>query len=80
MGLADALRSEQDRGIQKGPRCSVCALYLTLDAADASALDEAMLDKAVATSVIARALKSEGHQIGASTLGRHRNGECRGAV
>lgn len=57
----------------------MCALVLRLSEDDAVALEEALADPAVPTSVIARALKAEGHGIASSTLGRHRKGECRGA-
>lgn len=78
MGLADSLRAEQERGVKKGPLCSVCVLISQLPKADAEALMVALEDPAVQTSVIFRALRNEGFQTSSTTIGRHRKRECRG--
>lgn len=80
MGFADSLKVEQERGVKKGPLCSVCVLIGQLPKQDGKALSDALADPTVQTSVIFRALRSEGHQISSTTLGRHRKRECRGLV
>lgn len=76
MSLADALA--QHARTLKGPRCTVCQLLKTLDAVDAKILREALADPSFTHNGIARALRAEGHQVGAGTLSRHRKGECLG--
>jgi hypothetical protein len=58
-----------------GPRCSVAVLLGNLDAADRSALLDA-LSSDIPAAVLGRALKAEGHQVAQGTIQRHRKGEC----
>jgi len=60
----------------KGPPCSVALILDKLDPDDRAAL-EAWLDNPLKRhSLIAAALKKNGHPIQDSTIGRHRNGKC----
>lgn len=77
MALADALKIET-AAASKGPRCSMCQLAERLDVADRMALDAALADDAILTTVIARALKRDGHDVSTETVRRHRKGECKG--
>ncbi len=74
MALSDALQHEISK--RPGPTCTVCILIPTLPASDQSALEAAMTDLAVTASAIARALQSEGHDVSAETLRRHRSQRC----
>ena len=56
----------------------MCALSDTLNKADAAALAAALTDPTYPTAAITRALNDEGHQFVATTVARHRKGECRG--
>lgn len=76
MSLSDALKYEASR--KPGPRCSICILIPTLDKPEAAALVAALDDGAVTSSAISRALNSEGHEIRAETVRRHRAKECAG--
>lgn len=75
MGLATAL--EENRGIRKGPRCSVCVLREELSPEDRDALDAALADSTFTAAGISRALKAEGFDVLSHTLQRHRRSECR---
>lgn len=74
MGLADAIAAATADARPAG--CSVGALLSTMDAADADVLRSA-LDDGVVGTVLAAALKAEGHDVSAYTLQRHRRGTCR---
>lgn len=76
MSLADALK--EHAVTVKGPRCTVCSLLDDLEPTDAKILSEALADHAYTHNGISRALRAEGHNITASTLSRHRKGECAG--
>lgn len=65
-------------GTIKGPACGIARLLLQLDADD-RALVESWLaaDKnTIAHAHISRALTKVGHRVDASSVGRHRRGEC----
>lgn len=76
MSLSDALKAESSK--RPGPRCTVCIVSASLPKSDADALNSAMADLAVTSSAIARALQSEGHEVRAETVRRHRHKECSG--
>ena len=74
--LANALA--QHGHTLKGPRCSVCSLLARIDPTDGKILREALADSSYTHNGIARALRAEGYNVSASTLSRHRKGECLG--
>jgi len=74
VALSDALKAEALK--RPGPLCTVCILITTLTKSDVEALDAAMADLAVTSSAIARALQSEGHEVRAETVRRHRAKQC----
>lgn len=76
MSLADALESH--RNVHKGPRCQMCMLVKGLPESDRVALVKALADPVYSTASIARALRSEGHDIGRHSVDRHRKQECKG--
>lgn len=74
-GLADALEAEQNT--HKGPRCAVALALEAMDDDDAAVLQAALDDKqGKQASVISRALKAVGHEVGGYSLARHRRGDC----
>lgn len=73
--LAAALTAQATR--TRGPRCSLGVLITTLDETDRKALNEALdPNSGVEGSMIAAALRLEGHEIKGHTVRRHRNKEC----
>lgn len=76
MALSDALKAETSK--RPGPRCTLCVLDDTLTPADRAALHAAMDDGSVTSSAISRALVTEGHDIRAETVRRHRAKQCGG--
>lgn len=76
MTLAAALQHQREQGIRKGPDCRVCVIVRMLSGPDQQALADAMADPRLTTSAITRALKSEGHEVSQTSVGRHRKGEC----
>ena len=76
MSLADALKEHAPT--VKGPTCTVCKLMDNLDPADVATLKEALASPLYTHAGISRALKAEGHLIGAETVSRHRKGDCLG--
>jgi hypothetical protein len=52
-------------------------LLLKLDKDDRDALVTALIDSAIPSTFIARALKKEGFDVQGQSLARHRRGECR---
>lgn len=79
MSLAKALEAQR-AAKQQGPRCSMCILLAGLPKPERDALNNALADKRYTTAAISRALMSEGHNLNATTVGRHRNKECKGYV
>jgi hypothetical protein len=77
VALSDSLDLEAIAA-RKGPRCTVCSVREDMTAEDRDALDAALANKTIPSSVIGRALRREGHSIAESTVRRHRSKECRG--
>lgn len=77
MGLADALKVEREKGHLK--RCSVCLLIEIMPKDDAKVLVEALEDKTLAATSIARALVAEGYKTNGNNIARHRRRECQGS-
>lgn len=76
MSLADALKSH--KSMPKGPRCQMCMLMEKLPESDRVALMNALEDPVFSSAGIARALRSEGYDLGRHSVERHRKKECRG--
>lgn len=72
--FAEALRQEQPH---KGPRCSIGALLAELEPDNAAQLRKALDAPGVQHAQIARALRAIGHNVGPTTISRHRSGECK---
>lgn len=62
---------------RKGGSCRVCVLLRTLPKAESAALSDALGDARFSNSGLARILTDEGFSVGASTVSRHRRGECK---
>ena len=73
MSLLDALNSEV--AARKGPQCSVAGILNGLDDDDRAALLAAFASTQPSTSIV-RALATVNVQVAATTLSRHRRGEC----
>ena len=71
--LAAALTAHDNR--IRGPRCSFGKVLDKLDESDRAALMQA-LGSDVSGSVIAAALRAEGHHMKGHTVQRHRNQDC----
>jgi len=56
--------------------CQYKTVYSKLDAEDQIGLETAMNNPAITVSSIERALRLRGHHVVASTMRRHRTGEC----
>ncbi len=69
-----AARLAAQKPIPKG-RCSVSTLFDELDDIDRQALLNA-IESPMTSADIARALRSEGHDMQGPTLARHRRGDC----
>lgn len=78
MSLLDDLTDPSNFGIRRGPGCTVCNLAAELPADEAQALASLLVNPKVTSASISRVLKKHGHQIGETTIGRHRRGQCRG--
>lgn len=75
MSLRDAIMEATQEPVYR-PTCSVHVLLGKLDDDDRDALTEALADEHMPATSIARALRREGHDIGAHSLSRHRRGGC----
>lgn len=75
MKFAEAFAAEPPH--RQGPDCSICVLLAGLDEGERKDIVAAMESDAM-TTVIHRALRRAGYEVSASTLTRHRKGECRG--
>jgi hypothetical protein len=71
--LADAIAAEATR---KGPACHTSRILEKLSKADAADLRGALADVMIPATAISRALDKLGHQLSATSLARHRRGEC----
>lgn len=74
MSLAAALERESEAST-KGPQCSIGRILDALDDVDQSALISSLHGSMLHTA-IARALTSNDHRVSASTVARHRRGDC----
>ena len=77
MSFADALTSAAKK---PGSKCGVGTALATFTGKDHTDLVDTLADcgpgKTIGYSHLARALKAEGVTVGATTVGRHINGEC----
>lgn len=78
MSLLDDLTNPDNFNIRRGPGCTVCAMAHELPAEEAQAFTLLLANPKVTSASISRVLKKHGHQIGETTIGRHRRGQCRG--
>lgn len=77
MSLLDEIKDEQASS-RKGPSCGVCTLLVEMDKSDSADLKAALADTTVYATVIAKALSRRDIRVNASTISRHRKGECMG--
>jgi len=78
MGLADRFASYEKP--VPGARCVTCSLIEELPKDESAALTGALEDASISNAAISEILKAEGHQIGETSVRRHRKGICRGNV
>lgn len=76
MSLASYLE-DGINGQGRGGNCTLGLVLPKLGDRDRVALEEAMTDPSVQSSVIARALDRAGYSVRAYTVARHRRRECR---
>lgn len=60
-----------------GGRCTLGRVLTVLDSDDADALAVALSDPEVSATRIARALRASGHNVGDTSVARHRRGSCK---
>lgn len=72
--LADDIHAEI-ADFRKGPRCSLGALLDNLPPADRDALQRALDDHQIPTSIILRAIQRN-HKVAKASVGNHRKGIC----
>jgi hypothetical protein len=75
--LADALKAARPN--KGGPSCHLCETFNELSKDDKQALDDALNDRRMAATMIAKALTDSGYDIGVGSIRRHRRGECAAA-
>jgi hypothetical protein len=73
MAFAEALSKQVKK---PGTRCAIAVVLDAMEPADAEELSDALVDATWAHAQIHRALKAEGHDLAASTVSRHRKGDC----
>jgi hypothetical protein len=78
MGLADRFASYEKP--VPGGKCVTCSLIEELPKDESAALTGALEDASISNAAISAILKAEGHQIGETSVRRHRKGICRGNV
>lgn len=72
--LAAALQAAT---LTNGPKCAIAMVMPQLDDADRELLSAWLAHESDPPhAVVARALKSEGHEVGAGAVSRHRKGDC----
>lgn len=76
MSLADRFAAYEKPG--PGAKCVTCHLEETLPPKERDALMTALADSSISNAGISQILKSEGHNIGETSVRRHRKGICRG--
>lgn len=74
MALSDAIAAELHA--MPGPKCSIRTVLTKLNPEDHTELTQALQTDHIPSAAIARALKAEGHNIGESTVARHRKHGC----
>lgn len=72
MSLLDEIKQEGD----KGPKCTLFALWAKLNPEETKDLAEALADLGISGVAIARALQKRGHKISGDTIQRHRRKVC----
>jgi hypothetical protein len=72
--LADDIHAELT-DYRKGPRCSLGALLEDLPDTDRAALQAALDDRTIPTSIILRAIQRN-HNVAKASVGNHRKGVC----
>lgn len=77
MGLLAEIKEDQATA-RKGPTCSLCAILTNIDKKDSQDLNDALADSTVYSTIICKALVRRGFRMNASTVSRHRKGECYG--
>jgi hypothetical protein len=75
MSLKDALAAEKATAT-KGPPCGMAVILARLTPEDSAALQAYLADQQITTTIILRALTTEGHKVGQNTVQRHRRGIC----
>ena len=76
MGLADRFASYEKP--KPGGKCVTCSLVADLPKDESAALVAALADESISNAAVSQILKSEGYQIGETSVRRHRKGICRG--
>lgn len=71
--LADLIASEVRK---PGGACTIGRLLTTLGKGDAADLADALSNKAIPSSAISRALTAVGQPLVATSIQRHRRGDC----
>lgn len=78
MGLLEDLTDESNFPKTRRAWCSLCELIKSLPVKEAEVFKERLTNKAITHAALAVVLKKNGHDIGSSTIGRHRRGICTG--
>lgn len=74
MTFADVLAAQKPA--RKGPLCVVCRCIESWDATDAKELEAALANPEIQTVIITRAIAATGTNVSASSVARHRRGDC----
>ncbi len=61
-----------------GARCYTCMVIESVSAEERDAILAAMDDPRISHAGLSRIFREEGHEIGETSIRRHRNGECKG--
>lgn len=78
MGLLDDLQKPNQYNLPQGEKCHTCRLLSELPVEEAEALRQALENKKIKGSALARILKTNGHNVGDTSIARHRRGDCLG--
>jgi len=76
MSLLAEIKEDQATA-RRGPTCGVCAILTEMDKKDSKDLSDALADSTVYSTIISKALIRRGFRMNASTVSRHRKGECK---
>jgi hypothetical protein len=77
--LLDELKVENNFKPKPTSLCSVCKLLQSVTKEEANLLNERLADSEIPSAAISRVLIKNGYKIAASTIGRHKRGECQRA-